>query len=265
VAVLVLIAALAAGLVVLAGGGSGFWLSLPAILFAVTRSPTLRGSGLSGTVVLVAAVAPYVALSRLRPLPPVPLVVLVVASSAGVLLASRSRWERERDALRRSALSDQLTGIGNRRLLLGRIRYEIARHARFGRSFALVMIDLDGFKLLNDRFGHPTGDELLCEVAHALERTIRAQDTAARIGGDEFCVLAPETDGAGLQQLVNRVLEGVGSVTAGIETLHASAGLAVFPRDGTNADALLEAADQRLIAVKRGHGRGRGLSERRAA
>jgi diguanylate cyclase (GGDEF)-like protein len=263
VPVLVLIAAVAAGAVVLAGGGNGFWLCLPSILLAVSRSPTRRGAVLSGFVVLAAAGAPLVALPSLRPLPPAPLVVLVVGSSVVVLLLARGRWERERDALRRSALSDPLTGIANRRMLLGRIEYEIVRHHRSGRGFALLMIDLDGFKLLNDRFGHGTGDEVLRDVARALERTVRAQDTAARIGGDEFCVLAPETDDQGTQRLVDRVLEAVGSVTVGIATLRASAGLATFPLDGTTPGALLEAADQRLIAVKRS--RRRGLERRRAA
>jgi diguanylate cyclase (GGDEF)-like protein len=261
--VLALIAAGSAGAVVLAGGGSGFWLCLPAILLAVSRAPTRRGALLSGTVVLAAAGVPSLTLSSLRPPPPVPLAVLVIGLSVAVVMTSSSRWRRERDALRHSALSDQLTGIANRRLLLGRIEYETARHRRLGGTFALVMLDLDGFKRLNDRFGHPTGDELLRDVAGALKRTIRAQDTAARIGGDEFCVLAPETQGAGVQRLVDRVLEAIESVTAGIEALHASAGVAVFPEDGTTPLALLEAADQRLIAAKRG--RGREVREGRAA
>jgi diguanylate cyclase (GGDEF)-like protein len=249
--VLFVIAAVAAGAVVLAGSGAGFWLCLPAILLAMARSPTRRGMVLSGTAVLIAAVVPLLAFSPPHPLPPVLLVLLVVASSAAVLVAARERWERERDALRRSALSDQLTGLANRRLLLGRIEYEIARHARLGRSFALVMIDLDGFKLINDRFGHRTGDELLCDLARALERTIRTQDTAARLGGDEFCVLAPETEARGTARLVDRVLEAVRSIPADTERIRAGAGIAVFPHDGSTPDALLDAADQRLMAAKR--------------
>ncbi len=247
----------------IAGGGSYFWLSLPLILLAVSLAPTRRGALLSAGVILAAAGIPLLVVSGLRPAPPAPLIVLVVGASVAVVLVARGRWERERHGLRRSALTDQLTGIANRRFLLGRISYEIARHDRAGGSFALVMIDLDGFKRLNDRFGHATGDELLRDVANALKVTVRAQDTAARIGGDEFCVLAPETHDAGIEHLVERVLGAVGTVTTGIETMGARAGVAVFPDDGATPDELLGAADQRLIAAKRGGRRGR--RERTAA
>jgi diguanylate cyclase (GGDEF)-like protein len=160
-------------------------------------------------------------------------------------------------------LSDPLTGVANRRALLARVDYEIARHARSRRSFALLMLDLDGFKLLNDRFGHPAGDDLLREVARAMGRSIRDQDTLARVGGDEFCVLAPETDSAGAERLIARVETAVARVVAGVDALGASAGAAVFPDDGTTADALVEAADQRLLGAKRRTGRPRG--RRRAA
>ena len=102
-----------------------------------------------------------------------------------------------------------------------------------------MMLDLDGFKALNDRFGHPAGDDLLRDVAGAIARAIRDQDTAARMGGDEFCVLAPETDLAGTEQLAERVLAAVATVTAGIEALGASAGVAALPqrRDPRHAPA----------------------------
>ena len=122
---------------------------------------------------------------------------LCVALSLACTAALRQRLvtlERERDALRRDALSDPVTGAANRRSLMSRAEYEIARHRRADQTFALVMLDLDGFKQLNDRFGHAAGDDLLRDVAGALRRAMRAQDTVARFGGDEFCVLAPETD-----------------------------------------------------------------------
>jgi diguanylate cyclase (GGDEF)-like protein len=156
--------------------------------------------------------------------------VLVPAASVAILLAVRDRLERERDTLRASALSDPLTGVANRRSLLARIDYEIARHARTRHTFAVLMLDLDGFKLLNDRFGHPAGDDLLREVASALARAIRDQDTVARVGGDEFCVLAPETDSAGAQRLIARVEAAVARVVAGVDALGASVGAAVFPQ-----------------------------------
>ena len=180
-----------------------------------------------------------------------------------MLVAARERLEHERDALRSVALSDPLTGVANRRVLLSRAEYEIARHTRARHSFALVMLDLDGFKLLNDRFGHAAGDELLCDVATALSRAMRAQDTVARIGGDEFCVLAPETDGPHTVPLARRIAQTVRDATSGIETLSASVGVAVFPDDGDSASALLQAADERLLGAKRERS-GRRASRRAA-
>ena len=197
--------------------------------------------------------------------PPLALALLVPAASVSVLLAVRERLEAQREALRRSALTDPLTGLANRRSLLARIDYEVSRHTRARRPFGVMMLDLDGFKALNDRFGHPAGDDLLRDVSAAIARAIRDQDTAARMGGDEFCVLAPETDLAGTQQLCERVLAAVATVTAGIEALGASAGIALFPGDGTQAMFLLEAADQQLLQSKRRRGRGHAPPRRIAA
>ena len=116
------------------------------------------------------------------------------------------------------------------------------------------MLDLDGFKSLNDRFGHLAGDDLLRDVATALQQTIRAQDTVARIGGDEFCVLAPETDRAGVERLESRLARAVERATAGVDMLSASLGTSLFPADGRSPEALLDAADHRLLAAKRALG-----------
>lgn len=256
-----LIAAGTALAVALAGGGGAFWLCIPAALLAVARSRTRVSAALTTAVVVAAAAAPVVV--DHHPLPPASLAVVVPVLSAAVLVGVRERLERERDALRHSALTDPLTGIANRRSLLSRIDYEIVRHARSRHGFAVVMIDLDGFKALNDRFGHLAGDDLLRDVAQALERTIRAQDTVARIGGDEFCVLAPETAGPGIQRLKTRVEWAVTSVTAGVETLKGSVGVASFPADGRSAQELLSGADERLLAAKRALGPAR--ARRRAA
>jgi len=252
-----------AGVVFLAGGGDGFWLSLPAVLLACAATRTRTGAALAAAIVLAAAVAPSVAWMRLHPLPSPLLVLLVPAASAAVLVALRERLGGERDAMRDFALSDPLTGIPNRRSLLWRADYEIARHTRAQRTFAVVMLDLDGFKLLNDRFGHAAGDDLLRGVATALERSMRAQDTVARIGGDEFSVLAPETEARGIPRLAARIVQAVGAVTAGVETIQVSLGIAVFPDDGITAAALLQAADQRLLGDKRGR-QGAGAARRAA-
>ncbi|HSD78813.1 MAG TPA: GGDEF domain-containing protein, partial [Solirubrobacteraceae bacterium] len=124
--------------------------------------------------------------------------VLLALPAALVAAALRARAERRGAALRRASLLDPLTGLANRRLLHERLEAELARHRRHGGPVAVLALDLDGFKGVNDRFGHPVGDEVLRDVAHALRRALRAEDVAARAGGDEFWVLAPETgaDGA---------------------------------------------------------------------
>jgi diguanylate cyclase (GGDEF)-like protein len=245
------VALLTAGTVVLAGGGEAFWLSLPAALLVTALARSRVGALVGAAAVTAAAGLPLAGWLRVRALPSPGLALLVVAASVLVLVAARERLERERESLRSVAESDPLTGIANRRLLLSRAEYEIARHLRARQKFALVMLDLDGFKLLNDRFGHTAGDELLCDVAAALSRAMRGQDTVARIGGDEFCVLAPQTDKLHAMPLARRIADTVSAATAGIETLRASVGIAVFPDDGRDAAALLHAADTRLLSAKR--------------
>jgi diguanylate cyclase (GGDEF)-like protein len=245
------IAAATAALVALAGAGEAFWVCVPAGLLAAGTVRGRRGGAIGAGLVVAAAIGAALTRPGDHPLPPALLIVILPASSVAILLNIRRRLENERDALRASAFSDPLTGVANRRSLLERIDYEIARHARNRRSFTVLMLDLDGFKLLNDRFGHPAGDDLLCDVAAALSRVIRDQDTLARVGGDEFCVLAPETDSPGAERLTSRVETAVARVVAGVDALGASVGASVFPSDGKTAPALLEAADQRLLRAKR--------------
>ena len=193
---------------------------------------------------------------------------LCVALTVACAAALRQRLvalERERDSLRRDALSDPVTGVANRRSLLARADYEIARHRRAGQTFALVMLDLDGFKALNDRFGHAAGDDLLRDVAGALRRAMRAQDTVARFGGDEFCVLAPETDARGTGRLAAKVSQAVRDVSVGMETVGGSVGVALFPADGRTAAELMHAADERLLEAKRQRPGAAGRAQRRAA
>jgi diguanylate cyclase (GGDEF)-like protein len=185
---------------------------------------------------------------------------LVVPLSVGILLALRARLERERDAMRRFALRDPLTGLANRRALDERLGYEIARHTRHGESFAVVALDLDGFKLVNDRFGHEAGDGLLRDTGAALVAAVRAQDTVVRLGGDEFCVLAPQTGQASADHLIQRVRAALAGVTTGVSGVSASMGTAVFPADGTTPESLLAVADLAALDAKR-----RGRSRRQAA
>jgi diguanylate cyclase (GGDEF)-like protein len=257
-----LVALVTALAVAAAGGGDAFWLCVPLALLAAGPARSWREGGAGAAVVVLAACLPALAATGFGPLPAAALVVAVVGGSVAVLEAVRARLDGERSAMRRWALTDPLTGADNRRGLGEKIEYEVARHARSEKRFAVVMIDLDGFKLVNDRFGHHAGDELLRDVAAALREAVRDQDTVARLGGDEFCVLAPETDRAGGEHLADRVRDSVRRVTTGLDTLSASVGVAVWPDNGRTPLEVLDAADVAQIAAKRA---GTGRRGRRAA
>ena len=166
-----------------------------------------------------------------------------------------SAWVRHMGAqqagLAHLAHLDPLTGLGNSRLLRQRLGYEIARHRRHQRQLALIVLDLDGFKAVNDRFGHPAGDDLLREVARHIKRYVRESDTAIRMGGDEFCVLAPETGFRDAERLAERLGHAVRSAADGLVGVTASIGYAVFPDEGSTADQLLERADEAELDAKR--------------
>jgi diguanylate cyclase (GGDEF)-like protein len=256
-------AAVLAAIVAVSGDGQTYWLCVPVGLLAASwcSSPGTRAVAI--VTAMLAAGAPTFAWAGDRPAAWAALVVPL--ATAAVTEAARTRVERERDDLRDFALTDPLTRVANRRSLLAQADHEIARHRRAQRRFAFVMIDLDGFKTLNDRFGHGAGDDLLHDIAQALTRAMRAQDTVARLGGDEFCVLAPETDHAGAEQLADRITAAVASVTAGTQGVRASVGGAVYPEDGTQPAQLIEIADKRLLAAKRELYRDRPRAARQAA
>jgi diguanylate cyclase (GGDEF)-like protein len=223
----------------------GFWACVPGALLLAAPARTIPAAAMAVAVAVGAAVAASAGAA------PAGLIAAVAGSSAAILHALRRRLERERDAMRRSALRDPLTGVWNRRGLDERIGYEIARHSRERRRFAVVAIDLDGFKRVNDRFGHGAGDELLRDVAGELSAAVREQDTVARLGGDEFCVLAPETDRHGGVHLAVKIERAIGRVTTGLDALSGSVGVAVFPDDGRAALTVLDAADAAQVAAKR--------------
>lgn len=178
------------------------------------------------------------------------------ALSTEVLERRRSE-ERARHLL----AHDALTGLPNRLLLVDRLEQALARSRRFGSRTAVLAFDLDHFKGINDSFGHPVGDRLLCELAERVRRMVRATDTAARIGGDEFALVAPDL--AGPEQvalLAERLLDTCRApfaVGGGLElTVSLSVGAAVFPEHGEDGDAVLRAADTALYSAK-AEGRGR--------
>jgi diguanylate cyclase (GGDEF)-like protein len=253
-----LIAAVSGIVAALVGGSNGFWLALPGVVLAGSIATTPAGAvACAAPVLAVAAVA--ASLRTPGSLPPLWLVVVVPAACVAVLHAVAGRLRRERDAMEHAAFSDALTGVANRRLLMAVADYEIARHTRADERFTVVMLDLDGFKLLNDRYGHAAGDQMLRDVASRLARELRSQDTVARLGGDEFCVIAPQTGNP--RPLAEKIVTAVAAAGDHHE-LRTSIGLAVFPEDGTSIELLLRTADERLLSAKR---RLHGNAQKRAA
>jgi diguanylate cyclase (GGDEF)-like protein len=195
--------------------------------------------------------------AAIRALVAVPLLCTV----AGMVAYLREGLEEGRALLAEQARTDALTAVGNRRMRDERLAYELARHRRTGRPLALLLLDLDRFKEVNDTLGHPAGDRLLCDVGRALSDAVRAGDTVARPGGDEFCVVAPETGAADAQRLAERIELALAQLTAAGRPLSASVGVALFPRDGSTAEQLIDRADhdQRLVKHAGGAQRARSL------
>jgi len=178
----------------------------------------------------------------------------------GVVLNARDVTERVRlqDELVRQAYHDGLTGLANRSLFRDRLEQALARSARGGGSVGVLMLDLDGFKQVNDTLGHDAGDQLLRVVAERLNETVRATDTVARFGGDEFAVLLDQTDEALAVSVARRALARLTepAVVGGRELqVAASIGIAVRAGGG-GGDELVRDADVAMYAAKDA-GRGR--------
>ena len=179
------------------------------------------------------------------------LCLLVVA--VGVVLQGR-RLRASHEALWALARRDELTGVGNYRGLQERLAQEIARHRRHSREFALVLLDLDGFKAINERFGHLEGDRLLAEIGAALSEEVRAEDSVFRQGGDEFAVIVPEATAEEAEEVAARLRRRVSRRGFGSDDrwrVTATSGFAMFPVDGVSLEDLLGFADNDLFAAKR--------------
>jgi two-component system cell cycle response regulator len=159
------------------------------------------------------------------------------------------------DQIEEIAVRDALTGLYNRRELQRRLHDEAKRALRYDRPFALLMIDADHFKAINDKHGHVAGDEVLRELAAVLTHDVRPADVVARYGGEEFSIVLPETDAAGAVAIAERIRAVIASQPfvsfAGPELrLTVSIGVAALPEDATSVTRLVEAADSALYAAK---------------
>lgn len=150
---------------------------------------------------------------------------------------------------------DDLTGIFNRRYFDKRLKEEVARHAQYGGDFSLLMLDLDSFKIYNDIYGHPSGDELLKQVGSIIRDSIRTTDQAFRYGGDEFIIILPRTGTEDAYHVGERVRHEIALEMKEKSTgVTCSIGLASYPTDGTMPSDLVAAADVALYYVKHAGG-----------
>ena len=165
------------------------------------------------------------------------------------------RLEQANALLQHQATHDALTGLPNRVLFLDRLGREIAHGERDGRSFAVLVLDLDRFKVINDTLGHGPGDQLLVEIAARLSSAIRAVDTVARTGGDEFLLLITDIrKPADVAATASKIIADLDkSIVIGGAEVHASAsmGISVYPTDGTDSDSLVAHADEAMYYAKK--------------
>jgi diguanylate cyclase (GGDEF)-like protein len=162
-----------------------------------------------------------------------------------------------RTKLRELAHHDVLTGLPNRMLLDDRVNRSLMLSRRSGKQLAVCLLDLDGFKPVNDQFGHKVGDELLKELAGRLTSSLREGDTVARYGGDEFVLVLNEVpDRAHVKDVLNRVLQAVASPYMSCESakVTASMGVSLFPADASHAEELYRHADAAMYVAKKGGG-----------
>src|SRR3990172_4885479 len=162
---------------------------------------------------------------------------------------------RSMEEARREAVTDGLTGLYNHRECHKRLTEEVERAQRYGRPLSVLMMDVDHFKKINDRYGHPAGDRVLNQVAQRLTQRLRLVDIAARYGGEEFLVILPETSVGSAMLVAERILHGIASepvvTPSGEEAfVTASIGVASFPDDADTRDALVSVADRALYAAK---------------
>ena len=159
----------------------------------------------------------------------------------------------ELKSLHRNAVTDPLTGLYNRRLFTETFDKEINRARRYAHPLSLVILDLHRFKEVNDKHGHPRGDEVLQAAASTLRKTLRTSDSAFRIGGDEFALLLPQTDSAQASALSRRIGVAFAEILRPLElsiSVSMDHGVSTYPQDGEQRDSLIRIADERLYRSK---------------
>ena len=220
-------------------------LFMPIALYVALAFPNPRITVAFLGLIVIALLVPFAYSSQ--PTRDTALWVLVVGPAAIFVAVVAGRFtaglHTSREAYRRLSIVDGLTGVGNYRALMTRLNHETGRHARRHREFALLTMDLDRFKTVNESSGHLVGDALLAIVGSLLDAKVRDEDGVYRQGGDEFSVVAPETNREDAELLSRRIQRALRGIRSGDARVSASIGTAVFPHDGSTPAELLDAAD----------------------
>ena len=171
------------------------------------------------------------------------------------LRASLDSLQAAEKSLKEQAYFDHLTGLANRALLVDRFHLAIERSKRSRIPFAAVMIDLNSFKMINDKHGHAAGDQVLITIGKRLLETVRASDTVSRLGGDEFVLIIESIDDrrelANIgQKLIDMLAEKVPLDSGDVVSVGGSLGFALYPGDGSSMDSMLQVADQAMYECK---------------
>jgi diguanylate cyclase len=183
----------------------------------------------------------------------IPLLVVYPLTISGAVLGLARRVTDQNRRLEELGRTDVLTGLANRRQGFAAAKEELARHARSGRPAALVILDIDHFKEVNDLHGHPVGDEVLCGIAAVLRECTRTIDTAARHGGDEFLIVMPETGLPGAEEVARRIRQRLAALSfAGAPGVRCTISLGAVEADRRmpDVDAWVREADSALYRAK---------------
>lgn len=176
---------------------------------------------------------------------------LAYVAVMAVAMAGLYTLRRSQAALARLVTQDQLTNVLNARAFAERLGQELERNRRYPRALALMYMDLDNFKVINDTHGHQTGDAVLRLVADAMRSSVRQADVVGRLGGDEFAVLMPETDAALADAAAKRLIAGLRNVFKGTPNVTASIGVVACTATDASTDDLLRRADQAMYDAKK--------------
>src|SRR5882724_7519120 len=180
-------------------------------------------------------------------------VLMDVLSSSGLVRVPVILEYDELKKIQLNAVTDPLTGLYNRRLFAESFEKELNRARRYGQPLGLVTLDLHRFKEVNDKHGHPRGDDVLRAAAATLKKALRTSDSAFRIGGDEFALLLPQTDSPQALALCRRVETVFAEMLQPLQlavTVGMDHGVAIFPQDAEQAEQLIRIADERLYRLK---------------